>query len=59
MCSRFFWVLRGKIGVKFMSISSLAVFVTPTLGSRSGIFDVAGGNGKCSNVRPCELFMTF
>ena len=28
-------------------------------GSRSGIFDVVGGNRGCSNVSPCELFMTY
>ena len=28
-------------------------------GSRSGIFDVVGGNRGCSNVRLCELFMTY
>ena len=50
---------RGKMGLKVMSISSLPVFATPTLGSRSGIFDVVGGNRGCSNVRLCELFMTY
>ena len=28
-------------------------------GPSSGIFDVVGGNQGCSNVRPCELFMTY
>ena len=42
-----------------MSISSLPVFATPTLGSRSEIFDVVGGNRGWYNTRPCELYKAY
>ena len=38
------------MGVKVMSISSLQVFATPTLGLPPGIFDVVEATVGCSNI---------
>ena len=56
-------VLLGFKGVKWGS--KLCPYVIASVcdtyfgSSRSGIFDVVGGNRGCSNVSPCELFMTY
>lgn len=54
------YFLMGKIGVKFVLISSLPVLVTPILGHPgTRIFDGGEGDRGCDNIRPCDMFMTF